>query len=611
MATIVCTAQALAVAPGQIAIAAPRQAIALRTGSVAAGGIEVGTTKVFDVSGAATQLPVRPLPSPPGDFAGAVGHFTLESSLDKANARVGDAVKWRLTMKGRGNWPMLRGLPSRLLARDFDIMGPAETAEAGGGSLFEREASETLLVAPRRAGRFTLGPVEMSVFDPETGRYVRVTAPAVILDVAAVPGAATTPPRADPPPEPRLPAPLAGAVPVLTPFSNNTRVALVVVPLLALLLLWLGLAFGHARLGDAGRPLRRAHRRLAAALDAIEAAPDSNTRKRGLREWQRQIAVRHALGAAPVASAFTTDAATANLWSEADLALYGRAGDIVGDWAARARAQWLAMSPPPAFRPLAFMDRAHLWPRLAPLVLAFIAVPALAGVLANPRDWHGHYNRALALAQADASPAARSEAAVEAAAAWVQAPRAAQTRALWRQLGSRAVLVPADEGGLPGSSASDPAGPAWWLSPPGWQRLVALASGLALAGAALMLLARFDKIGRRWWRNGGLLTAMAGGIAGLTATALTVQGPLAEPRAILMAREVSLYTLPVEDPAETGRSSVRAGTVARTEKRFLGWSGVVLADGRSGWVRTAATVALWEPAPLPATGLPIASATQG
>lgn len=609
MATIVRTSKALAVAPGQVTIAAPRQAMSLRTGSVAAGGVDVAVTTIFDVAGAAAQLSVRPLPAAPKDFAGAVGRFRLDASLDKASVKVGDAVRWRLTMKGSGNWPMLRGLPSRLLAQDFDVLGPAETSETAGTSLFDRESSEILVVVPRRAGRFTLGPVEMAVFDPQTGRYVRVASPAVMLDVAGLPGegAALRPP-AEPSPEQPSPEPLADAALVPKPFSTATRVWLVTVPPLIILLLWLGLAAENAWRSDTGRRLRRAHRRLATALDLIDGSADSKARKAGLREWQRQMAARCALGAAPVAADFNDDAAAAGLWSEVESALYRQGADIAADWSERARAHRQLLSPPPPFQPLAFLAREHLWPRLVPLLLVFMAVPAAAAPMVEPLDWHGHYNRALVLAERGAAPAIKSEAAVEAAAAWVQAPRDPRTRALWSQLGSRASLAPQSEGGIPGSNPADPAGPFWWLSPSEWQYLLAMACGLGLAGAMLMLLARFGHIGRSWWRNGGLLLAMAGSMAVPTSLALSVQDLLAAPGAILIAHDISLYTLPVEDPAETGLALVRAGAIAKTEKKFLGWSGVKLADGRSGWVRTGATVALWEtPTAQPAGQQPASS----
>jgi hypothetical protein len=377
------------------------------------------------------------------------------------------------------------------------------------------------------------------------------------------------------------------------------------VPLSILLLLWLGLAAENAWRGDKGRILRRAHRRLATALDLIDGSADQKARKAALREWQRQMAARYELGAAPVAADFNDDAAAAGLWSEAESALYGPGTNVAADWSRRARAHWQALLPPPPFLPLAFLARAHLWLRLLPLLLACMAVPAASAPVVEPLDWHGHYNRALVLAERGASPSIKSQAGVEAAAAWVQAPRDPRTRALWSKLGSRAALAPQSDGGVPGSNPADPAGPAWWFSPPEWQYLLAMASGLWLAGAALMLLARFGHIERPWWRRGGLILALAGSMAVPTSLALSVQGPLAAPGAILIARDVSLYTLPVDDPAEAGLSLVRAGAIAKTGKQFLGWSGVELADGRSGWVRTNATVALWQAATVqPATVQP-------
>ena len=178
-------ARALALQPGIIALSPAQQAVIVETGTVRTGDYERSVTKNVIAQSTAATVRVRALPAPPGGFSGAIGHFTLAASADPVQPRVGQAVVWSLVLSGVGNWPYLQGLPVRQVSRDFDVVGTSRASDAPGATLFERSTRETVILIPRRAGRYVLGPVDMLVFEPDRGQYVRISAPPITVDVAS------------------------------------------------------------------------------------------------------------------------------------------------------------------------------------------------------------------------------------------------------------------------------------------------------------------------------------------------------------------------------------------------------------------------------------------
>jgi hypothetical protein len=141
------------------------------------------------------ELDVRPLPAgAPAGFGGAVGQYSLSSSLDSSQGTVGEPLAWRVTLSGLGNltavpdptWPEMSGW------RDFESKATVQT-EVKDGKMGGSRSYERLLV-PSVAGESVLPALEYVYFDPEAGQYQ--TSRTEPIPVSIAPGAAGVP--ADP-----------------------------------------------------------------------------------------------------------------------------------------------------------------------------------------------------------------------------------------------------------------------------------------------------------------------------------------------------------------------------------------------------------------------------
>ncbi len=123
------------------------------------------------------KLNVKPLPidKKPAGFSGAVGRFSIRASIDNANLLTNDAVTIKLIISGSGNLELIN-TPEINWPPDFETYEPKitkniKTTASGvsGSRTFE------FLAIPRSAGDFSVGPIELSYFDPATGKYKTVS----------------------------------------------------------------------------------------------------------------------------------------------------------------------------------------------------------------------------------------------------------------------------------------------------------------------------------------------------------------------------------------------------------------------------------------------------
>ena len=129
---------------------------------------------------------VRPLPEPrPADFHGAVGSFTMESSVSATDAKLNDAVTLTVTLKGSGNLN-LAGEPIISFPQGIEKYDPKVTVRSSGISAGSK-VFEYLLI-PRNTGTFEIPPVSYSVFDPGQEKYVTLRTGGFTLNVTGTPG---------------------------------------------------------------------------------------------------------------------------------------------------------------------------------------------------------------------------------------------------------------------------------------------------------------------------------------------------------------------------------------------------------------------------------------
>lgn len=142
--------------------------------------------QTYETRSAPARIVVRPLPEagrPPG-FTGAVGQFSVDAWLDRAEVRVGEAANLTFEVRGTGNvGGLIRpGMPD---LRGFRVYDAGESADLGvqGDAWGGRKRFSWVLV-PERIGRVVLPPLALDYLDPRTGTYRTATAGPLVLEVA-------------------------------------------------------------------------------------------------------------------------------------------------------------------------------------------------------------------------------------------------------------------------------------------------------------------------------------------------------------------------------------------------------------------------------------------
>ncbi|MDR1525726.1 MAG: BatD family protein [Tannerella sp.] len=117
-------------------------------------------------------IDVKPLPSgKPASFSGAVGNYTMSSTINRTELKANEAVTVKLTIKGNGNIKLIKN-PEVKFPNDFEIYDPkvdpnihVSAAGASGTKTIE------YMAIPRYAGDFEIPAIDFSYFDTKTGAY--------------------------------------------------------------------------------------------------------------------------------------------------------------------------------------------------------------------------------------------------------------------------------------------------------------------------------------------------------------------------------------------------------------------------------------------------------
>lgn len=124
---------------------------------------------------ASQPVTVEVLPLPvegrPGSFAGHVGSLDVSASISSDAVETNEAVTLTVEYSGTGNLRTLSP-PEIEFPVEFEAFPPeaSDRITAGGGSLQGTRTWEYVLI-PRAPGELTIPPVEVSYFDPASGRY--------------------------------------------------------------------------------------------------------------------------------------------------------------------------------------------------------------------------------------------------------------------------------------------------------------------------------------------------------------------------------------------------------------------------------------------------------
>jgi|SRR5579871_569813 len=137
-------------------------------------GTEVSQNITLDSKPVA--ITIKPLPDAgkPADFNGAVGHFTIDASLENKNIAAKDVATLKVVVKGNGNLPVVNApvvkWPDSVEAYDPTAKEEVNktVAPLSGTKTFE------YVFSPKSKGDYILPAIDFSYFDPTTASYKTV-----------------------------------------------------------------------------------------------------------------------------------------------------------------------------------------------------------------------------------------------------------------------------------------------------------------------------------------------------------------------------------------------------------------------------------------------------
>lgn len=125
-----------------------------------------------EITSPPVTIDVKPLPSgKPASFSGAVGNYTMNSTINSNHVKTNEAVTVKVTINGSGNIKLLKN-PEVVFPNDFEVYDPkpdnnikTTTAGTSGTKTIE------YMAIPRYGGDFEIPAVQFSYFDPKAGAY--------------------------------------------------------------------------------------------------------------------------------------------------------------------------------------------------------------------------------------------------------------------------------------------------------------------------------------------------------------------------------------------------------------------------------------------------------
>lgn len=132
------------------------------------------------------KLKIRDLPqNAPASFTGAVGKYNLEASFDKTDIKTNEAVNLNVRVAGSGNLKLIE-TPKLDFPGGFEVFDPKITDRINTTSQGATGSRTFDYVAiPRAPGKFDLGNLEFTYFDPLKEKYVTLKSKSLELTVEA------------------------------------------------------------------------------------------------------------------------------------------------------------------------------------------------------------------------------------------------------------------------------------------------------------------------------------------------------------------------------------------------------------------------------------------
>ncbi len=130
------------------------------------------------------ELNVKPYTSPqPSGFTGAVGHFSVQTSVDTTQVSVNDGLTFRILLSGEGNLPLISN-PELHFPPNIEVYPPKTEVKKDP---FRDRISGTVkweyILIPREAGKLVLPRVDIPYYDLSSKSWKKASAKSISLTV--------------------------------------------------------------------------------------------------------------------------------------------------------------------------------------------------------------------------------------------------------------------------------------------------------------------------------------------------------------------------------------------------------------------------------------------
>lgn len=129
------------------------------------------------------QVSDIPKEKKPASFQGAVGHYSLESNIDKTELTTDDNATITLRISGSGNLKLI-GTPALSIPEDIDTYDPVvRDTITNTNNIIAGYKTFSYTLSPRVAGIFTIPASEFSYYEPSSNSYKTLSIPSYTLHV--------------------------------------------------------------------------------------------------------------------------------------------------------------------------------------------------------------------------------------------------------------------------------------------------------------------------------------------------------------------------------------------------------------------------------------------
>jgi hypothetical protein len=136
------------------------------------------------LSSNSVTINVKSMPNTPDNYIGAVGKFSLWSSVDRTECKANEAITLKYTISGAGNITLIDKLPLKLPS-DCEIYEPTITDEIHKSeSGISGKRTFEYIVIPRQDGKFTIDSLAISFFDTESKQFLTLKSASYNLNIS-------------------------------------------------------------------------------------------------------------------------------------------------------------------------------------------------------------------------------------------------------------------------------------------------------------------------------------------------------------------------------------------------------------------------------------------